>query len=293
MLLAVQHFDLVSLLNSTVSLVAAFFLGGLIGLERQYRQRTAGLRTNVLVAVGSALFVDLAFRLHAIYGGTPGGLHVLAYVVSGVGFLGAGVIMREEGNVRGINTAATLWGSAAVGAAAGADMLAEAILGTILVLSANTLLRPVVNRINRAPIDTPDVEVTNTFYVIALKERQAEVLASVEQVLEKAQYPFGISRSRLLESERSKWKRCCWPLRWTARNWIGWPPASGSCPMYRRRSGARAWPSERLRRIRTTPAWCCRAVRRRWCRHFSPRCPPRSVGPTARRCCQDRRADDQ
>jgi putative Mg2+ transporter-C (MgtC) family protein len=68
-------------------------------------------------------------------------------------------------------------------------MLAEAILGTILVLSANTLLRPVVNRINRAPIDTPDVEVTNTFYVIALKERQAEVLAAVEQVLEQAQYP--------------------------------------------------------------------------------------------------------
>lgn len=189
MLLAVQHFDGWSLLNSTVSLVAAFVLGGIIGLERQIRQRTAGLRTNVLVAVGSALFVDLAFRLHSIYGGTPGGLHVLAYVVSGVGFLGAGVIMREEGNVRGINTAATLWGSAAVGAAAGADMLAEAILGTILVLSANTLLRPVVNRINRAPIDTPDVEVTNTFYVIALKERQAEVLAAVEQVLEQAKYP--------------------------------------------------------------------------------------------------------
>ena len=113
-----------------MSLAAAFILGGLIGLERKYRQRTAGLRTNVLVALGAAIFVDMANRL----GEHEGAVHVVAYVVSGVGFLGAGVIMREDGNVLGLNTAATLWGSAAVGACAGADLIVEAILATVFVL---------------------------------------------------------------------------------------------------------------------------------------------------------------
>ena len=176
---AIENINLASLADSLLSLVAAFILGGLIGFERQYRQRTAGLRTNVLVAVGAALFVDIANRLN----GHQGAISVMSYVVSGIGFLGAGVIMREEGNVRGLNTAATLWGSAAVGAAAGADMLLEAILGASFVLASNTLLRPVVNRINREPIDTQAVEVTNTVYLIARREHQKEALRFLEETL--------------------------------------------------------------------------------------------------------------
>jgi len=181
----IQNINLVSLADTTVSLTAAFILGGLIGLERQYRQRTAGLRTNVLVALGAAIFVDMANRL----GGHDGANHVVAYVVSGIGFLGAGVIMREEGNVRGLNTAATLWGSAAVGAAAGADLILEAVLATVFVLAANTLLRPVVNRINRQPLNTLGVEVTNTVYVIAPRSGQKEALRQLEAALEEADYP--------------------------------------------------------------------------------------------------------
>ena len=184
-----QHLDYLGSINTLASLLTAFILGTLIGLERQYRQRTAGLRTNVLVAVGAALFVDIAMRFHAIYGGTPSPLHVVAYVVSGVGFLGAGVIMREEGNIRGINTAATLWGSAAVGVAAGLGMLVEAVLGSLFVLSANTLLRPIVNAINRQPLDVESVEVTNTVCIIADSERQKEVLAALESELERYRYP--------------------------------------------------------------------------------------------------------
>lgn len=182
---AIHNVNLISLLDTLLSLTTAFVLGGLIGFERQYRQRTAGLRTNVLVAIGAAMFVDMANRL----GGHDGAVHVVAYVVSGIGFLGAGVIMREEGNVRGINTAATLWGSAAVGAAAGADLILEAILGTIFVLAANTLLRPIVNAINRKPLDVSSAEVTNTVYVIASRERQKEVLAMLEAELERGNYP--------------------------------------------------------------------------------------------------------
>ena len=182
---AINNIHLASFLDTVVSLTAAFLLGGMIGLERQYRQRTAGLRTNVLVAVGAAVFVDIAHRLT----GNAGAVGVIAYVVSGVGFLGAGVIMREEGNVRGINTAATLWGSAAVGACAGADLLVEAILASLFVLAANTLLRPVVNRINRQPLDTENVEATYTVFVIAPKNQQREALERLETALEAAAYP--------------------------------------------------------------------------------------------------------
>jgi len=184
---AIQSINLTSLLDTLISLAAAFVLGGLIGLERQYRQRTAGLRTNVLVAVGAAIFVDLANRLH----GQDGAVHVMAYVVSGVGFLGAGVIMREEGNVRGLNTAATLWGSAAVGAAAGADLIVEAALATLFVLSANTLLRPIVNAINRKPLDVESVEATHTVYVIAERAHQKMAMAQLEEALEQSSYPIG------------------------------------------------------------------------------------------------------
>ncbi|GAB1578281.1 MgtC/SapB family protein [Bordetella petrii] len=174
-----------SLLDTLLSFATAFVLGGLIGFERQYRQRTAGLRTNVLVAVGAAVFVDAANRL----AGPDGAVRVMAYVVSGIGFLGAGVIMREEGNVRGLNTAATLWGSAAVGAAAGADLIAEAMLATVFVLAANTLLRPIVNTINRKPLDVQSAEVTNTVYLIAERAHQKMVLVQLEEELERSNYP--------------------------------------------------------------------------------------------------------
>lgn len=183
---ALANINLASLVDTLTSLGTAFVLGGAVGLERQVRQRTAGLRTNVLVAVGAAIFVDMANRLQ----GAEGAVHVVAYVVSGIGFLGAGVIMREEGNVRGLNTAATLWGSAAIGACAGADLILEAGLACVFVLAANTLLRPVVDRLNRQPLDGAAVEVTNTVYVIAGRSQQKIALALLESLLEGADYPI-------------------------------------------------------------------------------------------------------
>ncbi|HQR83390.1 MAG: methyltransferase [Polynucleobacter sp. 24-46-87] len=181
---SLNNINLLSLADTAVSFTTAFFLGGLIGLERQFRQRTAGLRTNVLVALGAAIFVDAANRLL----GHEGAVHVMAYVVSGIGFLGAGVIMREEGNVRGINTAATLWGSGAVGALAGGDLILEAILATFFVLAANTLLRPIVTMINRQPLDTQFVEVTNSVFIITPKHSQKKALKQFIATLEAAGY---------------------------------------------------------------------------------------------------------
>src|SRR5450830_521308 len=176
---ALQNINLASLADSVLSLSAAFIMGGLIGLERQFRQRTAGLRTNVVVAVGAAIFVDMANRL----GGSDGAVRGVAYVVAGVGFLGAGV------SVRGLNTAATLWASAAVGACAGADLVVESFVGTLFVLAANTLLRPVVNRINRQPMGTASVEVSCTVYVIAPREHQKLAMSQLHPLLEQLHHP--------------------------------------------------------------------------------------------------------
>lgn len=92
-------------------LLAAMLLGALIGAERQWRQRMAGLRTNALVATGAAVFILSAMSASP---DSPG--RIAAQIVSGIGFLGAGVIMRDGMNVRGLNTAATLWCSAGIGA---------------------------------------------------------------------------------------------------------------------------------------------------------------------------------
>ena len=154
-------------------------------MERQYRQRTAGLRTNVLVAVGAAVFVDMANRLD----GHAGAVHVATYVVSGIGFLGAGVIMKGDGNIRGINTAATLWGAAAVGACAGADLILEATLAAFFVLAGNTLLRPLVNAINRQPIDDETSELTYAVCVICDRQNQKAIRDQLDFLLEKANYP--------------------------------------------------------------------------------------------------------
>ena len=180
-------FQTYDFLDTLVSLMTAFVLGTLIGAERQYRLRTAGLRTNVLVAVSAAAFVDLAMHLT----GQDGAVRVIAYVVSGIGFLGAGVIMKEGMNVRGLNTAATLWGSAAVGSCAGADMVAQATALTVFVLAGNTLLRPLVNAINRSPIDSRASEVTYEFRLTVDEASLDPMRELLVERLEAANYPVG------------------------------------------------------------------------------------------------------
>ena len=180
-----KTFYLYDFLDTVVSLLAAFVLGTLIGAERQYRQRTAGLRTNVLVCVGAAAFVDLANRLT----GPQGSVRVIAYVVSGIGFLGAGAIMKEGMNVRGLNTAATLWATAAVGSCAGADMVAQSAALTLFILAGNTLLRPLVNAIDRIPMNEKTSEANYEIVVTTTARTAAEIRDAINERLEAASYP--------------------------------------------------------------------------------------------------------
>ena len=177
--------DANAFIATIICLATAFVLGGLIGLERQIRQRNAGLRTVVLVSVGAAAFVHLGGRLL----GAEGQTRIIAYVVSGIGFLGAGVIMKEGEQVRGLNTAATLWGSAAVGAFAGGGLLAESAAVAAFVLAGNTLLRPLVNYVNRRPINPDETEALYRVHVLCAPGDVSEARDQLYEELERHHYP--------------------------------------------------------------------------------------------------------
>jgi putative Mg2+ transporter-C (MgtC) family protein len=144
----------------------ALILGALIGAERQWRQRMAGLRTNALVAAGAAMFLMMG---GLIVGDESQG-RVAAYVVSGIGFLGGGVILKDGLSIRGLNTAATLWCTAAIGALAGLGYVFFPVSGTVAVLAANTLLRPLAKAMDRNR-ESPDAEIV---YLIRVTCRVAD-----------------------------------------------------------------------------------------------------------------------
>jgi len=127
-----------------IGLVAAVVFGALIGLERQLRKNPAGLHTNALVALGAAAYVIAGVMI----GEATGPARVAGQVVTGVGFLCAGLIWHEGGTVRGINSAATVWCSCAVGVFAGLGMLLWAAVVTVLVVLANVVLHRIEHRIS-------------------------------------------------------------------------------------------------------------------------------------------------
>ncbi len=167
----------IELTTAAINLIAAMVLGGLIGAERQWRQRLAGLRTNTLVAVGAASFVVFS----GIFPDEISPTRVAAQVVSGIGFLGAGIIFREGFNVRGLNTAATLWCSASVGMLAGAGALAFAALVTGIVVFVNLALRPIVQRINSQPIAQTELVQHYAVTIVCRAEQEAHVRALMLQ----------------------------------------------------------------------------------------------------------------
>jgi putative Mg2+ transporter-C (MgtC) family protein len=120
-------------------LLLAAGLGAAIGIERELRRKPAGLRTNILIALGSALFTTMSIEL-AHGGGTPD--RVASQIVTGVGFLGAGAIMRHGPSVHGMTTAATIWVNAAVGVAVGAGEYAMASVATAITLVVLAALAP-------------------------------------------------------------------------------------------------------------------------------------------------------
>lgn len=174
-------FDLSSLAETGLRLGIALLLGSAIGIERQWNQKMAGLRTNALVALGAAGFVAFSGLVGA---GDP--TRVAAQVVTGIGFLGAGVILREGVNVHGLNTAATLWCSAMVGTMAGSGHAAPALLAAAMVVATNLLLRPLVRRMNTRLLTSTDAESHYTVEVVCKGAEEAHMRSLLLHALSQA-----------------------------------------------------------------------------------------------------------
>jgi putative Mg2+ transporter-C (MgtC) family protein len=165
--------------QAAFNLAVAFCLSAVIGFERQWRNRLAGLRTNSLVALGAATFVVF----EQLFPDESSPTRVAAQVVSGIGFLGAGLIFREGLSVRGLNTAATLWCSAAIGVLSGAGYPLYAAIATGFVVFVNLLLRPIVSFINRQPLTATELEVAYLVSVTCRSPDEAHIRALLLQGL--------------------------------------------------------------------------------------------------------------
>ena len=157
-------------IDFSLRLGVALFLGGAIGIERQWRQTKAVLKTNVLVCMGSSMFVMMSVM-------TPGDsspTRMAAQVVSGIGFLGGGIILRDGASIKGLNTAATLWCAAAVGTLTGGGFLFQAYLGSAAVVVANLILRPLIEQIKFKPKQPGE---SNTYYRCSLVCDRSEEMA--------------------------------------------------------------------------------------------------------------------
>src|SRR6266478_6647731 len=128
-----------------LKLLLAAVLGGVIGLERELRDKPAGLRTNILICLGSTLFMSISTRVAEVLGGDP--TRIAAQIISGIGFLGAGAVLHSHGFVLGLTTAATIWVVAGVGMALGSGMYSVAVFATAMSLVTLYFLSFVEDRI--------------------------------------------------------------------------------------------------------------------------------------------------
>ena len=135
------------LLDFATRIVVSILLGMFIGFERQLTAHPAGIRTNMLICLGSCMFLMFPMIM-----GSDDIQRVASYIVSGVGFLCSGVIFKENGTVKGLNTAATLWCTAAIGILSSSGMFSYAIIATIALLMANIVFRPISQKID--PLDS-------------------------------------------------------------------------------------------------------------------------------------------
>lgn len=160
-------------MDFVIRLVIAFILGAATGVERQWQQTRAVLKTNVLVSIGLALFVMMS----VMSSGSQNSTRVAVQVVSGIGFLGEGVILRQGPSVRGLNTAATLWCAAAVGTTIGFGLLFQAYFGALAVVGANLLLRPLVQQISGQSLGNTKSETRYYCRVVCHNSDEANVRA--------------------------------------------------------------------------------------------------------------------
>lgn len=185
-----------SWIDFSLRLTVALVLGSTIGIERQWRQTRAVLKTNVLVCIGSSMFVMMSL-MHA-QDSSP--TRVAAQIVSGVGFLGGGVILREGTSVRGLNTAATLWCSASVGTLVGGGFLFPAYLGAAAVVLSNLVMRPLVEQLKFRPHKSSKSSSIYRFILICERYEEKAIRKILLDVINTEDMMINAWRSESLES---------------------------------------------------------------------------------------------
>ena len=165
---------------------AALLAGALIGIEREWRLRSAGLLTNTLVAIGACAYVMTSYILTSASSNADPS-RVLGQIVAGIGFLGAGVIMRDGVNIHGLNSAATIWCSAAVGALAGFRLLPEAFIAAGFVIVSNFAIRPLAAYINKVSTTKKYIKNGKLIRIYVAEKDEASVRVRIMEFLQK--YP--------------------------------------------------------------------------------------------------------
>jgi putative Mg2+ transporter-C (MgtC) family protein len=169
------HISMADLLSKTmVRLTLAAILGGIIGLERELKRKPAGLRTNMFICFGSAMFTALSTDLAAAWGGDH--TRIAAQIIPGIGFIGAGSILHAKGGVSGLTTAATLFVVASIGMACGGGLYLPAIFATMLIYLALHLLGLLERRFNLKPL------MMN--YIVVSEKSADDLVTEVNSILE-------------------------------------------------------------------------------------------------------------
>ncbi|MBQ9227669.1 MAG: MgtC/SapB family protein [Eubacterium sp.] len=180
----ITNMDVTTLSGFAVHLLASAVLGALIGLERQYTRHPAGILTNLLVCLGSFAFT--AFSYLCFRQGVDL-TRVAAGIVSGIGFLGAGVILRDGGNIRGLNTAATVWSSAAVGILCCINNLLYAAMVAAAIVFLHLVLHPLSQKLDKIrrydKTASPDEEAVYRISVVCPEEQELEIRKNIMSVI--------------------------------------------------------------------------------------------------------------
>ncbi len=163
---------MITLTDAIIRLAVSFLLGAVVGFERQYHEKPAGFSTNTLICMGSTVFALISLMSAQYYGGDPA--RIAAQIVTGVGFLGAGSIIREGNKISGLTTAAGIWVVAAIGMAAGYGEFGVACLAVVLVLILQVFRRRILNTF----------ESVKTFEYITIKcEPDLQIVTKIEDII--------------------------------------------------------------------------------------------------------------
>lgn len=174
--LSLPHISMEDPLSKTiVRLTLAALLGGIIGLERELNRKPAGLRTNIFICFGSAMFTILSTELAKEFG-IGDHTRIAAQIIPGIGFIGAGSILHDKGGVSGLTTAATIFVVASIGMAAGGGLYVPAIFATMLIYLALHLLGILERQLNLKPLTMN--------YTIIFDKTANDLLAKVNSILE-------------------------------------------------------------------------------------------------------------